>query len=306
MKKIIKTLLLLTVITTTFLGSVKATTYFVTGEGVRVRSSAENREDNIIGRLAYGTQIDVVNTNGSWYLIKYGNGYGYVTRTFINTRENVISTKTIATTKKNATLKKSSSSSSKTICKIPKNSAVKVINKASSWSYVQYNGEKGYVKNSYLKYFVNNNETCLGCYTISYCFSNSSRSNNITKAANKLNNYVLKPGQTFSFLSVVGTSGYANAPEFTKNKKVLGGGISQVSTSLYQCIRDAQRNSCFINVKNQERYGSKTPYAKLGEEAMIDLKARKDLTFTNNNHYSIKIYSYVSGNSVSFVIAAMK
>lgn len=303
MKKYIKLILVAAVFIISTFTVANATTYFVTGEGVRVRSTAENRPDNIIGTLAYGTQLDVIDASGSWYLIRYGTGYGYVTRTFIGSYENSTLTNTIALTNTSTDLKTSKGAF---ICKIPKNVIVKVGTSNSKSTYIQYNGNIGYVKTSTLKKITNQNEICLGSYTISYSINSSSRKQNISRSVNKINKCIVKPGQSFSFINKAGTSGYAYAPEFVGGSSILGGGLSQVSTSLYQCIRDAQRNSCNINVTMQNRYYTLTPYAKLGEEAMVDISSNTDLRFTNCNSYPIKIYSMVNGNNVSFVISATK
>lgn len=301
--KILLVFTILLMFTISFPNVVNATTYFVTGEGVRVRSTAENRPDNIIGRLSYGAQLDVVNASGSWYLIRYGSGYGYVTRTFISSYENVVSTSTIALTRSATDMKTSNGAF---ICRISKDAVVKVGVSNSSSTCVQYNGQIGYVKTSNLKKITNANENCLGSYTISYTINNSARKKNITKAANAINKCIVQPGQSFSFINKIGTSGYSYAPEFIGNSSILGGGLSQVSTSLYQCIRDAQRNNCNINVTVQNRFSALTPYAKLGEEAMVDVNSRTDLCFINYNNYPIRIYSMVNGNNVSFVISAVK
>ena len=200
-------------------------------------------------------------------------------------------------------MKKSNKTSSKTLVKIPKNAVVKVLDKKSKWSYVQYNDKIGYVLTKYLNNYRNSREIAVGTYTINYSLSNSARKYNINKSVSKLNNVVIKNGTKFSFLNTIGRSGYKKAPEFNKKEKINGGGLSEVATSLYLAVRDAQRNDCYISIVEQNRYGSKTPYAKLGEEAMIDIKNKKDLVFINKSGKTIKIYSKVSDKNVSFVIS---
>ena len=76
MKKTFKFLLFIILFSITTV--VNAATHYITGDGVRVRSSPENA-DNIIGKLNYGDEIEVVDFDGSWYKIKFGDGYGYIT-----------------------------------------------------------------------------------------------------------------------------------------------------------------------------------------------------------------------------------
>lgn len=300
MKKTFKLLLFIILFSITIV--VNAATYYVTGDGVRVRSTPENA-DNVIGKLNYGDVIDVIDIENSWYKIKFGDGYGYITSRYVSKVEDENTSDTIALVKEKTSLKKSNSASSKTITSIPKNAVVKVLDEKSNWSFVEYNEKTGYVKTKVLKKVTNNKETAVGTYTVNYSLSNSARKSNINKSVKKLNNVVIKDGEKFSFIKTVGKTGYAKAPEFNKKKTIYGGGLSQVATSLYLSVRDAQRNGCHIEVKEQNRYGSKTPYAKLGEEAIIDIKNNKDLVFVNRSGKNLKLYSYVNGNNVSFVIS---
>ena len=283
--------------------NVSASTYFVTGDGVRVRSTPKN-EDNIVGKLNYGDVVDVVSLENSWYKIKFENGYGYITSRYVSVIEEGYKSNTIALLKAKTNLKKSNSTSSKTVTSIPKSAVVKVLSEKSGWSFVEYNESFGYVKTSSLKKSTKTNEFAYGTYTINFSLNNKARNNNISKSMKKLNNVVIKNGGKFSFINIVGKTGYSKAPEINKKTTVLGGGLSEVATSLYLALRDTQRNGCYINITEQNRYSSKTPYAKLGEEAVIDLKNNKDLVFVNKSGKNIKIYSNVSGNNVSFVIAA--
>ena len=304
MKKTFKLLLFIFVLFS-FNMVVNASTYYVTGDGVRIRSSAKNA-DNIIGKLNYGDIIEVVSFDNSWYKIKYGKGYGYITYRYVSKIEDNYGTQTIALLKGDTYLKKGNSASSGTITNIPKNSVVKILKEKSGWSYVHYNEKLGFVKTDSLKnYYTNKKELAIGTYTINYSLDNSSRKENISNSIKKVNKISIKNGEKFSFIKKIGKSGYANAPEFNKKAKVYGGGISQVATTLFLALRDAQRNNCYISISEQNRYGSKTPYAKLGEEAIIDLKNNKDLVFTNKSGKTMKIYSYVNGSSVSFVVSVV-
>ena len=301
MKKTFKFLVFIAVLFS-FTTMVNAATYYITGDGVRVRSSAKN-ENNIIGKLNYGDIIEVVKLENSWYKIKYGKGYGYVTYRYVSKLETNYSSKTIAVLKENAYLKKSYSTSSSNITTMPKNGVVKVLKENSGWAYVEYNEKLGYVKTKYLQKYTNKKELAIGTYTIYYPLNNTARKNNITKSAKSINKVAIKNGQSFSFINKVGKNGYYNAPEFKNTSSIYGGGLSEVATALFLSARDAQRNNCHISVTEQNRYGSKTPYAKLGEEAMINLKNNKDLVFTNKSGKTIKIYTETSSNTVSVVIS---
>ena len=302
MKNVFKILLVLIIFFSFNLG-VNAATYYITGDGVRVRSSAENTEDNVIGKLNYGDKIEVIELVNSWYKIQYGDGFGYVTYRYVSSYEDFNGTNKIATLKSKTALKKTKSSSSKTLIKIPKDGVVKVLEENGKYTKVQYNEIVGYVKTKYLKSYTNTKEIAVGTYTISFNLNNKYRNKNITKSMKKLNNVVIKNGETFSFINTVGKSGYKKAPEFDPSVKTPGGGLSEVSTALYLTVRDAQRNDCYISVVEQNRNDFITPYSRLGEEAMVDIKNNKDLKFINKSGKTLKIYSKVSGTSVSFTIS---
>ena len=301
MKKIVK-LCLLFIVLFSYCKVVNASTYYVTGDGVRVRSSAKN-SDNIIGKLNYGDIIDVIELENSWYKINYNDGYGYVTYRYVSKLEDIYKSHTVALLKVNTNLRKNNYSTSKVISNIPKYAVVKVLKEKGNWSLVEYNEKLGYVKTNKLNKYTNNKEMSVGTYTINYKLNNNSRNKNINQSIKKLNKVVIKPGEKFSFINIVGKNDYLKAPEFNKNKKVYGGGLSEVATSLYLSLRDAKRNGSHIVIIEQNRYESITPYAKLGEEAIIDLKNNKDLVFINKSEKTIKIYSNFSGNSVSFMIS---
>ncbi len=62
--------------TTTQSGTVK-----VTG-ALNVRSGAGTGY-SVIGSLSNGAKVEIVETSGSWYKIKYGSGYGYISKDYV-------------------------------------------------------------------------------------------------------------------------------------------------------------------------------------------------------------------------------
>ncbi|NCC68423.1 MAG: hypothetical protein EOM14_09585, partial [Clostridia bacterium] len=71
--------------------------------------------------------------------------------------------------------------------------------------------------------------------------SSAARINNITKAAASINGIILNPGEEFSYNETVGqrtaSAGYQGAGAYSGGKVVteIGGGICQVSSTLYYC-----------------------------------------------------------------------
>ncbi|MEH7336902.1 VanW family protein [Neobacillus drentensis] len=94
----------------------------------------------------------------------------------------------------------------------------------------------------------------IGEYITFFSSNNKERNNNIYLAAKAINNYVLFPGEIFSFNKVVGErtpgKGYMPATVIVKGElsEDYGGGICQVSSTLFNAVDNAglkvvQRNS---------------------------------------------------------------
>lgn len=132
--------------------------------------------------------------------------------------------------------------------------------------------------------------------------SSQERANNIRLATESINGKVVMPGDTFSFNDTVGQrtaeKGYEAAPVIIGNQvdSGLGGGICQVSTTLYNAVLRA-------NIKPVERSHHTLPshYVPLGMDATVDY-GNLDYKFTNTLKYPIYIASDASGNDVTFTI----
>ena len=108
------------------------------------------------------------------------------------------------------------------------------------------------------------------------------RSNNIRLATGKIDGLLLLPGERFSFNKTVGQrtvqQGFREAPVFIngRHETGIGGGICQVSTTLYNA-------SLFANLKIVERtnHSLPVPYVPLGRDATVNWGAQ-DLVIENN------------------------
>lgn len=130
--------------------------------------------------------------------------------------------------------------------------------------------------------------------------SSSERANNIAIATKSINGTVLFPGEIFSFNNVVGErtedKGYQAAPVIVNNKleSGLGGGICQVSTTLYNAVNNAGLSSI-------ERTHHTLPvhYVASGMDATVDF-GNIDYKFRNTLKYPVYIEAYTSGGNVTF------
>lgn len=144
--------------------------------------------------------------------------------------------------------------------------------------------------------------TKLSSFSSDFTTSPYGRSTNITLATDCINGTLIMPGQSFSFNGKVGqrtsAKGYQPAPVDigTKVGTDYGGGICQVSTSLYNTVMRA-------NIKSTVRNHHSIPstYVPLGMDATVDWPSL-DYQFTNTLAYPIFIESMVKNKVLTFNI----
>ncbi|HCW04826.1 MAG TPA: hypothetical protein DGK91_10080 [Clostridium sp.] len=114
------------------------------------------------------------------------------------------------------------------------------------------------------------------------------------------------PGDTFSFNEVVGertkARGYQEAGVIINNKieSGIGGGICQVSSTLYNAIIKS-------NINSTERFPHTLPsaYVDLGRDATVDW-GNIDYKFTNTLDYPIYIEGYTKNKVLYFNVYSNK
>ncbi|WP_164669254.1 VanW family protein [Virgibacillus doumboii] len=129
----------------------------------------------------------------------------------------------------------------------------------------------------------------IGSYLTYFKVSNKERSHNISLAAEAIDNYVVFPGEKFSFNKVVGKRtkerGYKRAPVIVKGELAedTGGGICQVSSTLYNAVE-------LKGIQIVERYSHSrsVPYVPPGRDATVSWYG-PDFVFKNNYNQPILI-----------------
>jgi vancomycin resistance protein YoaR len=122
----------------------------------------------------------------------------------------------------------------------------------------------------------------LGIYRTTYNQAASERVHNLKTAAEALNNVIVYPGQNFSFNTWIGPrmadTGYKEAPVVFKGKLVpgIGGGVCQISTTLYNAV-------LLANLPIVKRFNHSLPstYVPLGRDATV-VNGGMDLIFKND------------------------
>jgi vancomycin resistance protein YoaR len=146
----------------------------------------------------------------------------------------------------------------------------------------------------------------VSAFTTRFPVSKRDRNTNIRIASSKINGFVMMPGDTFSFNTVVGKrtieDGFKTAPVFKNGKHDMGvgGGICQVSSTLYNA-------ALFANLQIVERHNHSMPvaYLPVGRDATVDYGSL-DLAFKNNLTTPIALSSDYEAGKLTFRILGTK
>ena len=136
----------------------------------------------------------------------------------------------------------------------------------------------------------------LGTYTTSYKSSGPSRVTNVRTGCNHINGVTLYPGEQCSVLDLITPfsveNGYELAGSYLNGQVVnsLGGGICQVSTTLYNAVLNAE-----LQVDERSNHSMIVTYVDPSADAAISESGGKDFKFTNNKEYPI----YIEGTTTS-------
>ncbi len=143
----------------------------------------------------------------------------------------------------------------------------------------------------------------LGTFTTSYSSSGEARCQNIANACGMINGTVVYPGQQFSVLQTITPfteeNGYALAGSYFGQQVVesFGGGICQVSTTLYNAVIRAE-----LQVDERHNHSLIVSYVDPSDDAAIAESSGLDFRFTNNLEIPIYIEGSISGKSITFNI----
>lgn len=142
----------------------------------------------------------------------------------------------------------------------------------------------------------------ISSFSTNFSTSNGNRINNIELATKAINGTILMPGDTFSFNEVVGERtrerGYKDAGVIIGDsiQSGLGGGICQVSSTLYNAMLKAG-----IKPTERRNHTLVLSYVPMGLDATVDW-GNIDYKFTNTLSYPIYIEGYTKDKNVYFNI----
>lgn len=132
--------------------------------------------------------------------------------------------------------------------------------------------------------------------------SNENRNTNLRLACQTLDGLILQPGETFSYNETLGQrtseKGYKKAPAYSGHELVdtVGGGVCQVSSTLYWCTLLSD-----LEIVDRINHGYPASYMEKGLDATVSWNG-PDFKFKNNSDFPIKILAEVSDGYVKMRI----
>lgn len=142
----------------------------------------------------------------------------------------------------------------------------------------------------------------LGTFHTDYSSSSSARKTNIAVAAKRLDGTILAPGEQLSVSEAIGSrtaeNGYELAPQYVDgtSQDSYGGGVCQVSTTLYNAVIRAE-----LQIDERHPHSMVVHYVPYSSDAAI-AEGNKDFKFTNNTDYPVYIAADADGSTLYFSV----
>lgn len=142
----------------------------------------------------------------------------------------------------------------------------------------------------------------LATFSTNYKASNVNRTTNLKLAANKINGTVLLSNEEFSYNKVVGErsekTGFKMAATYSNGQVVdgIGGGICQISSTLYDAVIMAN-----LNVTERRNHQFVTSYLPAGKDATV-VWGSQDFKFVNTRQHPIRIVATVESGVATLQI----
>ena len=139
----------------------------------------------------------------------------------------------------------------------------------------------------------------LATYTSYYRSSDETRTANLKVAVSKLNNIKIPDDAVFSFNQTVGkrtiTAGYETAKVINGGEFVdgLGGGVCQVSSTLFECVLRAN-----VEIVYRTNHSLEIGYVPLGGDATVQWNS-KDFKFKNTLGCDVRIKMTCEGGKLT-------
>ena len=146
----------------------------------------------------------------------------------------------------------------------------------------------------------------LATFSTKYNAGNADRTTNLKLAADKINGTVLLSNEEFSYNAVVGertiNAGYKMAATYSNGAVVdgLGGGICQISSTLYDAVVMAN-----LKITTRRNHQFVTSYVPAGKDATV-VWGSQDFKFVNSRKYPVRITATVQGGVATVQVWGIK
>ena len=142
----------------------------------------------------------------------------------------------------------------------------------------------------------------IGTYRTNFSPNVEGRNENIRLSAQYMNNYLLMPGEVFSYNKVTRlktvSNGYKDATVIVNGEieDGLGGGVCQVSSTLYNSVLYSG-----LEIVQRRPHSIPSSYVNYGRDAVVSDNAI-DFKFKNNYDFPVYLKTYVGSSSVTVTI----
>lgn len=140
--------------------------------------------------------------------------------------------------------------------------------------------------------------TLIGTFYTTFSSGVAGRNENLRVGSQNIDGTLLKPGDIFSMNKELGPqtyeNGYRDAAVIVNGKLEdgLGGGVCQITTTLYNAVIFAE-----LEVVERRNHSLMVGYVPLGRDAAI-AGDYTDFKFKNNTEYPVYVEAYLSGNKL--------
>lgn len=140
----------------------------------------------------------------------------------------------------------------------------------------------------------------IASYATDCSTSSSNRKTNLRLACEAINGTILAPGGTFSYNGTLGErtpeKGYQLAPYYGAGGVTYGGGICQVSSTLFNAVLSGN-----LEVLERFQHVQSVSYVPKGRDAAVNW-GTQDFRFRNNSNYYIQIVASTDGNTINIAL----
>ena len=172
---------------------------------------------------------------------------------------------------------------------------------SSGWYKILYKGDERYIYAEYIDTKTDSLYERIGSYKTYFNFNNTNRNHNINLASKQISIEVL-PGHLFKWSEVIGPAskeqGYllGNVIVGDEMKLDYGGGVCQVSSTLYNAALDAN-----LEIIERHSHGLPVTYVPEGKDATVSY-GYLDFVFRNNKDFPIQIIGFTGNGFVEIEI----